>query len=171
MRMEFCFLGGILLAPPSKDCFGDAAFTGGGFETFTPTSSSPWNLSLRDARTPPRASAGTEGTPTFLESTSTLPGVVTVLPDIAPAWVLDAMPHDGVSPRAGVAPVTGKSPVSPCATSASATVASSSIASAAACSIILSTLLVPSAPPPIKPPSSPSSTLLNESARLKLRRG
>jgi hypothetical protein len=29
---------------------------------------------------------------------------------------------------------------------------------------------VPSAPPPIKP-SSPSSTLLNESARLKLRRG
>ena len=45
--MEFCFLGGILLEPPSKDCFGDAAFTGGGFETFTPTSSSPWNLSLR----------------------------------------------------------------------------------------------------------------------------
>ena len=170
--MEFCFLGGILLEPPSKDCFGDVAFTGGGFETFTPTSSSPWNLSLRDARTPPRASAGTEGTPTFLESTSTLPGVVTVLPDIAPAWVLDAMPHDGVSPRAGVAPVTGESPVSPCAAvSASAAVASSSIASAAACSIILSTLLVPSAPPPIKPPSSPSSTLLNESARLKLRRG
>ena len=163
--MEFCFLGGILLEPPSKDCFGDAAFTGGGFETFTPTSSSPWNLSLSDARTPPRASAGTAAAPTFLESTSTLPGVVTV-----PAWVLDAMPQDGVSPRAGVAPVTGESPVSPCATSASAAVASSSIASAAACSILLSTLLVPSAPPPIAP-SSPSSTLLNESARLKLRRG
>ena len=165
--MEFCFLGGILLEPPSKDCFGDAAFTGGGFETSTPTSSSPWNLSLKDARTPPRASAGTAAAPTFLESTSTLPGVVTLFP----AWVLDAMPHDGVSPRAGVAPVTGESPERPCATSTSAAVASSSIASAAACSIALSTLLNPSAPPPIRLPSSPSSTLLNESARLKLRRG